>query len=73
MACEARIAAYAIIERCPEVFDGIETLVDVGGGNGDNFVIKLSCNLFVNFYLACNSKRTKLLLLVLLFEDLGGI
>ncbi|KAK8564362.1 hypothetical protein V6N12_036487 [Hibiscus sabdariffa] len=34
MACGARVAVSAAIERCPEVFDGIESLVDVGGGNG---------------------------------------
>ncbi|XWS40241.1 hypothetical protein CRYUN_Cryun18bG0123400 [Craigia yunnanensis] len=34
MACGARVAVPAIIEGCPEVFDGIESLVDVGGGNG---------------------------------------
>ena len=34
MACDARVAVPAIIEGCPEVFDGIESLVDVGGGNG---------------------------------------
>ncbi|XP_039013145.1 acetylserotonin O-methyltransferase-like [Hibiscus syriacus] len=34
MACAARLATPAIIEGCPEVFDGVESLVDVGGGNG---------------------------------------
>ncbi|XVF67991.1 hypothetical protein PTKIN_Ptkin10aG0166500 [Pterospermum kingtungense] len=34
MACDARVAVPAIIEGCPQVFDGLESLVDVGGGNG---------------------------------------
>ncbi|OMO91938.1 O-methyltransferase, family 2 [Corchorus olitorius] len=34
MACDARLAVPAIIEGCPEVFDGVESLVDVGGGTG---------------------------------------
>ncbi|KAK8505114.1 hypothetical protein V6N11_053643 [Hibiscus sabdariffa] len=34
MACDARLAVPAMIEGCPEVFDGLKTLVDVGGGNG---------------------------------------
>ncbi|OMO50227.1 O-methyltransferase, family 2 [Corchorus olitorius] len=34
MACGARLAVPAIIEGCPQVFDGVESLVDVGGGNG---------------------------------------
>uniref|UniRef100_A0A199UA37 O-methyltransferase domain-containing protein n=1 Tax=Manihot esculenta TaxID=3983 RepID=A0A199UA37_MANES len=34
MACHARIAVPRMIEKCPEVFDGVKTLVDVGGGNG---------------------------------------
>ncbi|OMO91939.1 O-methyltransferase, family 2 [Corchorus olitorius] len=34
MACDARWAVPAVIEGCPEVFDGVESLVDVGGGNG---------------------------------------
>ncbi|TYH78163.1 hypothetical protein ES332_D04G206400v1 [Gossypium tomentosum] len=28
------LSARATIEGCPEVFDGVESLVDVGGGNG---------------------------------------
>ncbi|MBA0701867.1 hypothetical protein Goari_020537 [Gossypium aridum] len=34
MACDARVAVRALIEGCPRVFDGIKSLVDVGGGNG---------------------------------------
>ncbi|GMI79385.1 N-acetylserotonin O-methyltransferase [Hibiscus trionum] len=34
MACNARVAVPAIIEGCPEVFDGLKSLVDVGGGDG---------------------------------------
>ena len=34
MACDARVAVPAVIEGCPEVFDGLGSLVDVGGGNG---------------------------------------
>ncbi|XWS55134.1 hypothetical protein CRYUN_Cryun10bG0148800 [Craigia yunnanensis] len=34
MACDARVTVPAIIEGCPEVFDGLGSLVDVGGGNG---------------------------------------
>jgi hypothetical protein len=34
MACDARLAMPALIESCLEVFNGIETIVDVGGGDG---------------------------------------
>ncbi|GMJ03530.1 N-acetylserotonin O-methyltransferase [Hibiscus trionum] len=34
MACGARVTVPAVIEVCPEVFDGVKSLVDVGGGNG---------------------------------------
>lgn len=34
MACDARVAVPAIITGCPEVFEGLDSLVDVGGGNG---------------------------------------
>nr|AWH62809.1 O-methyltransferase [Camptotheca acuminata] len=34
MACHARVAVKAIIEGCPEVLDGVSSLVDVGGGDG---------------------------------------
>ncbi|KAK7250811.1 hypothetical protein RIF29_33511 [Crotalaria pallida] len=34
MACHAKLSVSAIIEGCSEVFDGISSLVDVGGGNG---------------------------------------
>ncbi|PPR91908.1 hypothetical protein GOBAR_AA28777 [Gossypium barbadense] len=34
MACDTRLTVPAIIKGCPEVFDGVESLVDVGGGNG---------------------------------------
>lgn len=34
MACDARVAVPAIIDGCSDVFDGVRTLVDVGGGNG---------------------------------------
>ncbi|RVW38523.1 hypothetical protein VitviT2T_003179 [Vitis vinifera] len=34
MACDARMAVSAIVNGCPEVFDGVSTLVDVGGGDG---------------------------------------
>ncbi|KAG8500278.1 hypothetical protein CXB51_003690 [Gossypium anomalum] len=34
MACDARLTVQAIIKGCPEVFDGVKSLVDVGGGNG---------------------------------------
>ncbi|KAB1997673.1 hypothetical protein ES319_D12G039400v1 [Gossypium barbadense] len=34
MACDARVAVRALIEGCSRVFDGIKSLVDVGGGNG---------------------------------------
>ncbi|TYI33908.1 hypothetical protein ES332_A04G167300v1 [Gossypium tomentosum] len=32
MACVARLTVQAIIKGCPEVFDGVKSLVDVGGG-----------------------------------------
>ncbi|KAL0412361.1 UNVERIFIED_CONTAM: Acetylserotonin O-methyltransferase [Sesamum radiatum] len=34
MACHARLAVSTIINRYPEAFKGIGSLVDVGGGNG---------------------------------------
>lgn len=34
MACAARLTVPAIIQGCPEVFDGLGSLVDIGGGNG---------------------------------------
>ncbi|KAM2276643.1 hypothetical protein ACFXTI_035047 [Malus domestica] len=34
MACDARVAVPAVIESCLEVFKGLETIVDVGGGDG---------------------------------------
>ncbi|KAG4153179.1 hypothetical protein ERO13_D04G169000v2 [Gossypium hirsutum] len=34
MGCDARLTVQATIEGCPEVFNGVESLVDVGGGNG---------------------------------------
>ncbi|XP_023766446.1 acetylserotonin O-methyltransferase [Lactuca sativa] len=34
MACDARNAVRAVIEGCPEVFEGLKTVVDVGGGDG---------------------------------------
>ncbi|KAB2088108.1 hypothetical protein ES319_A04G152100v1 [Gossypium barbadense] len=32
MGCDARLTVQATTEGCPEVFDGVESLVDVGGG-----------------------------------------
>ncbi|KAK4740391.1 hypothetical protein R3W88_004088 [Solanum pinnatisectum] len=34
LACHARVTMHAIIDNCAEIFKGIESLVDVGGGNG---------------------------------------
>ncbi|KAJ0505830.1 putative O-methyltransferase domain, plant methyltransferase dimerization [Helianthus annuus] len=34
MACDARAGVAAVIGGCPEVFEGVGTLVDVGGGDG---------------------------------------
>ncbi|CAB4290936.1 unnamed protein product [Prunus armeniaca] len=34
MACDARMVVPAVIESCIKVFKGIETIVDVGGGDG---------------------------------------
>ncbi|KAL3514958.1 hypothetical protein ACH5RR_021860 [Cinchona calisaya] len=34
MACDARFTVSAIMKGCPLVFEGIGTLVDVGGGDG---------------------------------------
>ncbi|XP_062082002.1 acetylserotonin O-methyltransferase-like [Humulus lupulus] len=34
MACHARATVAAILDGCLDVFDGIGTVVDVGGGNG---------------------------------------
>ncbi|KAK9109373.1 hypothetical protein Sjap_017433 [Stephania japonica] len=34
MACDARIVVPAIVNGCTDVFDGVESVVDVGGGDG---------------------------------------
>ncbi|KAI3515222.1 hypothetical protein L1887_14011 [Cichorium endivia] len=34
MACDARVAVGAVIQGCPDVFEGLTTVVDVGGGDG---------------------------------------
>ncbi|KAJ9550384.1 hypothetical protein OSB04_014429 [Centaurea solstitialis] len=34
MACDARVAVAAVVEGCSEVFEGLKTVVDVGGGDG---------------------------------------
>ncbi|CAL9022872.1 unnamed protein product, partial [Prunus brigantina] len=34
MACDARVVVPAVIESCIEVFKGLDTIVDVGAGNG---------------------------------------
>ncbi|KAL3539118.1 hypothetical protein ACH5RR_002484 [Cinchona calisaya] len=34
MSCDARFSVSAIVHGCPEVFEGIGCLVDVGGGDG---------------------------------------
>ncbi|XP_015082970.1 acetylserotonin O-methyltransferase-like [Solanum pennellii] len=34
LACHARVTMHAIMNNCAEIFKGIESLVDVGGGNG---------------------------------------
>ncbi|XP_076914985.1 acetylserotonin O-methyltransferase-like [Bidens hawaiensis] len=34
MACDFRVAVATVIEGCPKVFEGVRTLVDVGGGDG---------------------------------------
>ena len=34
MSCDARVAVPAIIDGCPKLFDGLDSVVDVGGGNG---------------------------------------
>lgn len=34
MSCHARFAMAQMVSRCPEVFEGIRSLVDVGGGDG---------------------------------------
>ncbi|XP_065871216.1 acetylserotonin O-methyltransferase-like [Euphorbia lathyris] len=34
MASNARFTVRSLIGKCPEVFDGVKSLVDVGGGNG---------------------------------------
>ncbi|KAI3805656.1 hypothetical protein L1987_28224 [Smallanthus sonchifolius] len=33
MACDARATVSAVLEGCPQVFEGLGTVVDVGGGN----------------------------------------
>ncbi|CAJ2668251.1 unnamed protein product [Trifolium pratense] len=39
MACDAKVVVPAIVEGCGEIFDGVESLVDVGGGNGTTMSI----------------------------------
>ncbi|KAK3015153.1 hypothetical protein RJ639_005299 [Escallonia herrerae] len=39
MACGARVTVPAIIDGCPEVFKGLGSLVDIGGGNGTTLSI----------------------------------
>ncbi|XP_060676160.1 acetylserotonin O-methyltransferase-like [Ziziphus jujuba] len=34
MACGARVTVPAIVDKCSDMFEGIGTVVDVGGGNG---------------------------------------
>ncbi|BFG42393.1 hypothetical protein CerSpe_286670 [Prunus speciosa] len=34
MACDARVVVPAVIESCIDVFKGLDTIVDVGGGDG---------------------------------------
>lgn len=34
MACDTRSTVPAILDGCPEVFNGLSSMVDVGGGNG---------------------------------------
>ncbi|KAJ8452950.1 hypothetical protein Cgig2_014713 [Carnegiea gigantea] len=34
MACDSRVLVPQIIKGCPSLFDGISTMVDVGGGDG---------------------------------------
>ncbi|KAL2925169.1 Acetylserotonin O-methyltransferase [Bienertia sinuspersici] len=34
MACDARVVVPQIIKECPNLFDGVSSVVDVGGGNG---------------------------------------
>ncbi|CAI8597964.1 unnamed protein product [Vicia faba] len=42
MACDAKVVVPAIIEGCSELFDGVKSVVDVGGGNGTtlNILVK---------------------------------
>ncbi|TKY47845.1 (RS)-norcoclaurine 6-O-methyltransferase [Spatholobus suberectus] len=39
MACDAKLVMPVIIESCSETFDGLKSLVDVGGGNGTTMSI----------------------------------
>ncbi|CAI8597970.1 unnamed protein product [Vicia faba] len=39
MACDAKVVVPAIVEGCSELFDGVGSLVDVGGGNGTTLSI----------------------------------
>ncbi|KAL8109721.1 acetylserotonin O-methyltransferase-like [Apium graveolens] len=34
MACDTRTTVGALVDGCPEVFDGLSSVVNVGGGNG---------------------------------------
>ncbi|XP_059311324.1 acetylserotonin O-methyltransferase-like [Lycium ferocissimum] len=42
LACHARATLPAVIDNCAEIFKGIESLVDVGGGNGTTLGFFLS-------------------------------
>lgn len=44
MACDANLVVPVMVEGCSEVFEGLTTLVDVGGGNGAAMgVVAKSC------------------------------
>ncbi|KAH6764041.1 hypothetical protein C2S51_015290 [Perilla frutescens var. frutescens] len=34
MACDARLVTSVLVQECKQVFEGLETMVDVGGGTG---------------------------------------
>ncbi|XP_055802527.1 acetylserotonin O-methyltransferase-like [Solanum dulcamara] len=48
MACDARMAVPAIIDGCPKIFEGVNTMVDVGGGDGTTLKLLVEAFPWIN-------------------------
>ncbi|CAI0397857.1 unnamed protein product [Linum tenue] len=63
MAADSVLVAGVMVAECREVFDGVESLVDVGGGNGTMAVAiarsfpKMECTVFDLPYVVANVKE----------------